>query len=85
MAIALTEALKVASFLEWKGIVLEIKSNRVMEGASSESLGRVLRQAVQKSGVEVTRQVLLRWVNSCNYSRTERDPYTRLPGVGALP
>jgi len=75
------DAVQASAFLIWKSMLLEIKSNRVLDGAQSESLGRVLRQAVQKSGVETVRQVLLRWVNSCNYSKTERDSSLRLPEV----
>jgi len=62
-----------SAMLNWKCIVLDIKTKRAIDAASSESLARVLRHAVQKSGVETVRQVLLRWINSCDYSKSERD------------
>ena len=63
---------RLAGLLTWRAAVLDVKAIRVMDAASSESLGRVLRQAVQKSGVETVRQVLLRWVNSIEYAKSQR-------------
>ena len=83
-----------AGFLRWARLVAQTKASRIAEAMGSESLGRVLRTAVQRSGVPTVKEVLQRWINNNGYATAGSplprdldvfvDP-TRPPGRSLLP
>eukprot|EP00658_Telonema_sp_P-2_P001040 TRINITY_DN10389_c0_g1_i2.p1 TRINITY_DN10389_c0_g1~~TRINITY_DN10389_c0_g1_i2.p1 ORF type:complete len:133 (+),score=18.62 TRINITY_DN10389_c0_g1_i2:298-696(+) len=60
------------AMLLWKEWVLALKAARTIEGIGSEKLARTVRTAIHKTGPETVRQVLVRWLDSVQYAKSQR-------------